>query len=168
MKPPLSPHQLCEKDSWAGQKKTSHFYVSTNWSWPSSLIPLFQSCLEALMPTASLLSHLRADPTLFPLIFQYQTVGTFPIWNMTKQSNSLHLGSPWFLSSVTFYHHLIFFFFLFLVLHPKHMEGPRLGVESEPQQHQVRAASATYTTAHANARSLTHWGQGSNLRPHGC
>ena len=30
----------------------------------------------------------------------------------------------------------------------------------EPQQHQIQAASATYTTAHSNPRSLTHW-----LRP---
>jgi len=27
----------------------------------------------------------------------------------------------------------------------------------EPQQHQIRAASATYITAHGNARLLTHW-----------
>ena len=45
------------------------------------------------------------------------------------------------------------------------MEVPRLGVESElwlwptaqPQQHGIQAASATYTTAYGNARSLTHW-----------
>ena len=33
--------------------------------------------------------------------------------------------------------------------HPRHMEVPRLGVESE--------RSATYTTALGNARALTHW-----------
>ena len=27
----------------------------------------------------------------------------------------------------------------------------------QPQQHQIWAASATYTTAHGKARSLTHW-----------
>ena len=27
----------------------------------------------------------------------------------------------------------------------------------QPQQHKIWAASATYTTAHGNARSLTHW-----------
>ena len=42
-----------------------------------------------------------------------------------------------------------------------HMEVPGLGVESElqppePQQHRIQAASATYTTAHSNTRSLTH------------
>ena len=27
----------------------------------------------------------------------------------------------------------------------------------QPQQHQIRATSVTYTTAHSNSRSLTHW-----------
>ena len=56
-----------------------------------------------------------------------------------------------------------FFFFVFLPflgLLPRHMEVPRLGVElepkPEPQQRGIRAASATYTTAHSNAESLTH------------
>ena len=43
------------------------------------------------------------------------------------------------------------------------MEVPKLGVESEPQllacttatQRRIRALSATYTTAHSNAPSLT-------------
>ena len=45
------------------------------------------------------------------------------------------------------------------------MEVPRLGVSwscscqprPEPQQLGIQASSATYTTAHGNARSLTHW-----------
>ena len=41
------------------------------------------------------------------------------------------------------------FFFIFLGLHPKHMEVPRLGVKSEVQP-------LAYPTAHGNARSLTH------------
>ena len=44
------------------------------------------------------------------------------------------------------------------------MEVPRLGVELEPQlpayatatSHRIQAASATYTTAHGNAGSLTN------------
>ena len=44
------------------------------------------------------------------------------------------------------------------------MEVHRLGVKMncshwsipQPQQHQVQATSATYTTSHGNARSLTH------------
>ena len=45
----------------------------------------------------------------------------------------------------------VFFFFLcfFLGPHPQQMEVPRLGVQSELQW-------LAYTTAHGNARSLTH------------
>ena len=64
---------------------------------------------------------------------------------------------------------LIFIFFLFslvflpfLRLLPWHMEVPRLGRCScqpmpEPQQWGIRAVSATYTTAHGNGGSWTHW-----------
>ena len=37
----------------------------------------------------------------------------------------------------------------------------------EPQQHQIWAAPATYTTAHNNASSLIHWAKESNLQPRG-
>ena len=48
--------------------------------------------------------------------------------------------------------------------HLQHMDVPRLGIESDlqlrpklqPQQHQIQAASSTYTTAHGNPGSLTH------------
>ena len=64
-----------------------------------------------------------------------------------------------------FFFLFFFFFFCFLVLYLQHMEVPRLGVELElqppaytqPQQLETRAVSATYTTTHCNARSLTHW-----------
>ena len=45
---------------------------------------------------------------------------------------------------------IFFFFFVSLGLHPRHMEVPRLGVESELKL-------PAYTTAHGNAGSLTHW-----------
>ena len=55
------------------------------------------------------------------------------------------------------------FFFVFLGPHLQHVEVPRLGVNQSycwptPQPHQlgIRAASATYTTGHGNAGSLTH------------
>ena len=48
----------------------------------------------------------------------------------------------------------LFSFCIFLGLHPRHMEVPRLGVELELRRIQV--TSATYTTAHGNARALTH------------
>ena len=60
---------------------------------------------------------------------------------------------------------LTFFFFCFLGPHLRHMEVPRQGSNQsyscrpmpQPQQHQIRAVSVTYTTAHGSARSLTHW-----------
>ena len=59
---------------------------------------------------------------------------------------------------------VLFYFILSLGPHLWHMEISRLGVQSElsywptaqPQQHQIQGASVTYTTAHSNARSLTH------------
>ena len=58
-----------------------------------------------------------------------------------------------------------YIFFLFLGPHCQHMEVPRLGVESElccqpapqPQPCRIWAAPVTYTTAHGDAGSLTHW-----------
>ena len=60
------------------------------------------------------------------------------------------------------------FLFFFRAAAPQHMEVSRLGVVSElsnwptsqPQQLSTWAMSVTYTTAHGNARFLTHW-----LRP---
>ena len=56
------------------------------------------------------------------------------------------------------------FFFFFFWLHLQHMEVPRLGVKQElqlkpmpqPQEYQIRVASATYAAACGNAGSLTH------------
>ena len=56
------------------------------------------------------------------------------------------------------------FVFCFLGLNPWHIEILGLGVELEdscrpapqPQQLGIRAASATYVTAHGNTGSLTH------------
>ena len=56
-------------------------------------------------------------------------------------------------------------FFSFYGCTPWHMEVPRLGSNRsrscqptpQPQQHQMWATSATYTPAHSNAGSSTHW-----------
>ena len=58
-----------------------------------------------------------------------------------------------------------FFFFVFLGPHPQHMRFPGSGLKNrfscqptpQPQPCQIRAMSATYTTAHGNSRSLTYW-----------
>ena len=55
----------------------------------------------------------------------------------------------------------MFFSFCLLGLYPWHMKVPRLGIwlelQPQPQQCWIRAASATYTTTHGSAGSLTHW-----------
>ena len=50
-------------------------------------------------------------------------------------------------------------FFFFLGPHKWQMEGPRRGhwPTPETQQHTIQVTSVTYTAAHCNARSLTHW-----------
>ena len=61
----------------------------------------------------------------------------------------------------------LFFFFgggVILGLHSQHIEVPRLGIDQscgcgigqQPQQHQIQAVFATYTTAHRNVGSLMH------------
>ena len=62
---------------------------------------------------------------------------------------------------------LFFFFFVFLGPHTQHMEVPTLEVTWEcshrpmPQPHPpgiwAMSATYTYTTAHSNTRSLSHW-----------
>ena len=68
-------------------------------------------------------------------------------------------------SLVVYKHFHMYIFFFFLGPHLQHMEVPRLGVNRscscrptpQPQQHGIWAMSATYTTAHSNTGSLTHW-----------
>ena len=60
---------------------------------------------------------------------------------------------------------LLTYLFCFLGLHPCPLEDPRLGLSqsygcrptTQTQQCGIWATSATYTTAHSNTRSLTHW-----------
>ena len=65
-----------------------------------------------------------------------------------------------------------FFSFLFRPIPAAYGCSPRVDIKSElqlkpmpwPQQHQNWAASATYTTAHSNTRSLTYW-VGPGIKP---
>jgi len=73
------------------------------------------------------------------------------------------------LKEVCFFFPLFIYLFVYLFLlfkaTPQHMEVPRLRVEwscsccptPQPQQLRIQAMSKTYTTAHGNAGSLTHW-----------
>ena len=64
-----------------------------------------------------------------------------------------------------FFFFWLFGFLAFLGPYPWHMEVPRPGSNRscscrpmpQPQQCQIHTTSATYTTAHGNARSSTHW-----------
>ena len=70
----------------------------------------------------------------------------------------------YFVFFVLQFYFIYLFIFVFLGPHPRHMEVPRLGSNQscscwpmpEPQQCGIRAVSVTSTTAHGNARSLTH------------
>ena len=74
-----------------------------------------------------------------------------------------HEDSCYLFYFVLFYF-ILFCFVLFLQPHLWHKEAPGLWVKSEHscwsasqlQQYQIQAASATYTAAWGNARSLTH------------
>ena len=53
-----------------------------------------------------------------------------------------------------------YFYFVFLAISwatPAAHGGSQARPMPEPQQRRIRASSATYTTAHGNAGSLTHW-----------
>ena len=83
------------------------------------------------------------------------------------------LGRDFFKNScvcILFIYFYFIFFFIFCLLPfvgllPRHMEVPRLGSNQscwhqptpEPQQCGIWAASSTYSIAHGNTRSSTHW-----------
>ena len=92
-----------------------------------------------------------------------------PLFTQLERDKAWNFICPaWFQNLISFFFFLSFFFFnFFLGPHLWHMEVPKLGVElnqsyscwptPQPQQLGSRAASVTCTTAHGNARSLTHW-----------
>ena len=66
---------------------------------------------------------------------------------------------------VCFFSGFFFFFFCFFGAHLWHRKFPGWGSKwghncqpgAQPQEHQIWAGSATYTTAHSNTGSLIHW-----------
>ena len=101
----------------------------------------------------------------FLIFIKIYLIYSVPSVSTVQQSDpATHTPPPCFI-----FHDLIFFFcflfFCFLGPHLWHVEVPRLGSNQscshwpipQPQQHQIRAASMTYTTAHGDAGSLTHW-----------
>ena len=85
-------------------------------------------------------------------------------------THALPLCTPSF-TSLYFWHHYLWLYYYYYYCHfravPRHMEIPRLGVESELQPLAYPTATVTSdlshvcavtsTTAHGNTRSLTHW-----------
>ena len=86
------------------------------------------------MPGISTVAQITALGFLFPIF------SPCLFYNVLKRTGI----DFYFLNFFVFF----FFFFAFLGPHLRHMEVPRLGVESELQP-------STYTTAHGNAGSLT-------------
>ena len=95
------------------------------------------------------------------LLFWYGAVGgVYKFWRLIPCPLNI---CTYFLPSCG----LSFFFFFFHFLGRSHGIWRFTGWGSnwshshrptpEPQQHRIRATSATYTTPHGNARSLTHW-----------
>ena len=87
----------------------------------------------------------------------------------TISLNCLDVGDPGFIGELCSsrdqgFFALFFILLIYLMPHVQHTKVPRLGVKSELQltayttatATQDQAASATYTTAHGNAGSLTH------------
>ena len=99
--------------------------------------------LNELVTHAEHLDYFQEQSKLRLFLLSWQFLLSFQKWNILSLS----------------------IFFGFLGPYLRHMEVPRLEAESElqllayttatpqPQQHK----SVTYTTAHCNARSLTHW-----------
>ena len=77
-----------------------------------------------------------------------------------SRSTDIYMQFQLILTSLSVPGLMLFFFFLsfFLGPHLRHMEGQscRCQPTPQPQQCQILAVSATHTTAHGNARSLTH------------
>ena len=94
---------------------------------------------------------LQLMKTLFLFIWAYSIIGEFQ--KMFYCEREINFVGFFFLS------------FVFSGPHLWHIEVPRLGstrsyscwLTPQLQQLEIQAMSVTYTTAHGNARSLTHW-----------
>ena len=90
------------------------------------------------------------------------------IWINCRSASLLWLSSVVML----IYCSIFFFFFAFQGCACGRGQFPGWGLNQscslrfipQPQQHQIQAASAAYTTAHGNAGSLTHWA-GPEIKP---
>ena len=82
----------------------------------------------------------------------------YKVWLFSKSEEIIFF----FLMFLTSFSVFFFFFVLFKAAPTAHGGSQARGLQShscqpQPQQRQIWASSVTYTTAHGNARSLTHW-----------
>ena len=96
------------------------------------------------------------------LVYNWQTARcsygflNFKVWILDINVNTkLQIVYFYFILFLLFFygHTRIIWRFPGLVLNWSYSHQPT----PQPQQHQIRATSATYTTAHGNAGSLSHW-----------
>ena len=85
--------------------------------------------------------------TLFIIYLKFKCKWMLPVLSGKSKPKPLSVRDHVFFVFVLFC--FVFLSSVFLGLHQRHMEVPRVGVESEPWL-------PAYTTAHSNARSLTH------------
>ena len=144
-----------ERGGGGGQEQSGQFSLPKSCSSSKTQLISSPQCSSrdapAPSPHLSFLSSLRSIPCASLVMSGF--LSTYSV------SDTIHV-------------YFFFFFFSFLGRHPWHMEVPRSGAEPELQPPasatatatRIRATSATYTTAHGNARSLTH-GARSGIKP---
>ena len=84
------------------------------------------------------------------------TNGIIPFFLMAEQYSIVYMHSSSLSSSLS----VLFFFFLLFRATPtahKSPQGSNQSCSCQPQPQGIWATSETYTTAHGNAKSLTHW-----------
>ena len=97
-----------------------------------------------------------------PFLHSYQQWMRVPVAPHPLQHLRLSVGCSHSHCCAMVSHCCFSFLFLFLGLKPSHMEFPwaRSPIETVADRlhhRQIQATSATYTTAHGNTRSITHW-----------
>ena len=101
-------------------------------------------------------------------IYKKQETLMFTSWKGNLVAGRQESRELTFAFYILFYTHIHTYIHIFLGPHSRHMEIPRVGVkwscshwptpqpQPQSQPHGIWAVSVTYSTAHSNARSLTH------------
>ena len=129
-----------------------------------------------MAPCESFQPLIKAPVPTPPVVPVYQCIFSNPSSFVTKNKFCWSFFCKGGSASLALQHLFLFFSFsfVFLGLHPRHMEVPRLGVESELQP----LAYASHSYGNAGSKPClfmatsdpypTEQGQGSNVCPHGC